>query len=135
MTDTTTPAIHDPDDEEAPPSVQLTLEALAELYLRTIALPLPRNPVAFGWQATAGALAALSARLLHFVHATDPAAAARIADFYHGPQGDGPHPLAVTRWLERTVAQAAGADFDQWTAQAKEQALQARALEVPEAGA
>ncbi|MER0443097.1 hypothetical protein ABR738_00650 [Streptomyces sp. Edi4] len=109
----------DQDDEETPPTVEDTLETLAQMYLRTVALPLPRNPATFGWQTTAGTLAALSARLLHFVNTTDPGRAAGFARFYHGHLGDGPHPLAVTRWLEDTVA---GADFDEWVAQAKEQA-------------
>ncbi|MFB7649361.1 hypothetical protein ACFC0S_16115 [Streptomyces sp. NPDC056084] len=123
MNDTTALINEQPDeqdDEETPPTVEDTLETLAQMYLRTVALPLPRNPATFGWQATAGTLAALSARLLHFVNTTDPGRAAGFARFYHGHLGDGPHPLAVTRWLEDAVAGAA--DFNEWVDQAKEQA-------------
>ncbi|MFF2571123.1 hypothetical protein [Streptomyces sp. NPDC058084] len=134
MTDTTAFSTEPLDDEETPPSVPDTLEALAQMYLRTVALPLPRNPATFGWQATAGALAALSARLLHFVSTAAPAQAAAFADFYHGHLGDGPHPLAVGRWLQHVVADTAGADFDAWVEQAKKQAEEAFAYTSRPAG-
>ncbi|MEV1040391.1 hypothetical protein AB0J01_27630 [Streptomyces sp. NPDC050204] len=122
MNDTTSLAIEPTDDEETPPPVAETLERLARTYVRTGALPLPRNPATFGWQVTAGGLAALAAQLLHYVDTVDPERAAAFADFYHGHLGDGPHPLAVGWWIQKNLAEPAGADMGQWAAEAETEA-------------
>ncbi|MFD5882594.1 hypothetical protein [Streptomyces yangpuensis] len=113
-----------PDDEELP-TVQDVLEKLARLHLRTVALPLPRNPATFEWQVLSGGLAAFAAMLLHHVNADHPGQGAAFAEIYHGPHGEGPHPLAVDRWIERAIAEPAEADFAQWAAEAKESAEKA----------
>ncbi|MFD6541202.1 hypothetical protein [Streptomyces goshikiensis] len=115
------------DEEEEAATAAAVLEELARLHLRAVALPLPRNPATFGWQAVAGGLAAFAARLLHHVNASDGPAGTRFAEFYRGHLGEGPHPLAVGRWLERAIAQPAGADIEQWAADAKEGAVKALA--------
>ncbi|MER5302217.1 hypothetical protein ABT039_22540 [Streptomyces lasiicapitis] len=125
MPEPTAPIPHEPQDE-APQSAPELLEELAHMYLRTVALPFPRHPATFGWQITAGTLAALAARLLHHVQSTDPAVAAEFARLHHGAYGDGPHPIAVGRWLEQNIAEPAGADLAQWSAEAKQAAKDAR---------
>ncbi|MFJ2752732.1 hypothetical protein [Streptomyces sp. NPDC087297] len=121
------PINEDPPDEEELPTVPEVLEELARLHLRTVALPLPRNPATFGWQVLAGGLAAFAARLLHHVNAMDAERGAAFAQFYRGPFGDGPHPLAVGRWMERAIAEPVGADMEQWAAEAEEAAEKALA--------
>ncbi|QKV98158.1 hypothetical protein HUT19_41290 (plasmid) [Streptomyces sp. NA02950] len=124
MTDATDLTTHETDEEDVP-SVAETLEGLARMYLRAGASPLPVNPATFGWQSTAGQLAALSARMLHFLHGVDPKYGAAFAGFYHGPTGDGPHPLGVGLRIERNIAQPAGADINAWVADAKQEAAAA----------
>ncbi|GAA1110549.1 hypothetical protein [Streptomyces javensis] len=125
MTETTELA---PDQlEEKGASIEEVLEELARLYLRTVALPLPRNPATLAWQTTAGGLAALAARALYYVALDDSERAAALASFYRGPLGDGPHPLGVGLWIERNITKPAGADIDEWAAEAKEGAQAALA--------
>ncbi|MDX3165936.1 hypothetical protein PV516_19300 [Streptomyces scabiei] len=123
MTDTTNLATEEPDNEA--PSATQVLEDLARMYLRTGASPLPLNPATLGWQSTARSLAALSARMLHFLNGIDPKYGAAFAAFYHGPIGDGPHPLGVGLWIERNIAKPASADITEWVAEAKQEAAAA----------
>lgn len=114
------------DDEEAATAAEI-LEELARLHLRAVALPLPRNPATFGWQAIAGALAAFAAQLLHHVNAKDELAGTYFAEVYRGPLGAGPDPLAVGRWLDQAIARPAGADLEAWAADAQDGAEKASA--------
>jgi hypothetical protein len=111
--------------EEEAPTVPELLEDLARTHLRTVALPLPRNPATLGWQSTAGSLATLAARMLRFVDRVAPERAADYSAYYYGLFGDGPDPLGASLWFERNVAKPAGAEITDWVANAKEAAEKA----------
>ena len=111
--------------ENQPTTPGELLVDLAQLHCRTVAPPLPKHPVALGWQMQAGALAGLAARLLHALNAVAPDQAADLAAWYDGPLGEGPDPMDVTDWLVDHVARPTGADFNAWTTEARELAAHA----------
>ena len=100
---------------------------LAQNQLRAIAPPTPKHPGAFGWQMTAASNMALAARLLHALQRVAPAEAALIADWYHGPFGDGPDLMDFTDWLDTNVARPARADIEAWIADGRSRAQEAKA--------
>lgn len=102
-----------PDDPED------LLTHLAKLHLRATASPMPRHPAALGWQATAGALAALSTRLLDRVMRDNPHKAEEIAEIYSGPLGEGLNPFVETTWIGKVVAGPAGAELQDWLTEAE----------------
>ncbi|MEW1678141.1 hypothetical protein AB0O47_33620 [Streptomyces noursei] len=103
------------------------LTDLAQMHLRSVASPLPQHPAAFGWQVTAGGVAALAARLMDALIQTNPTKAEEIADWYGRLVDYGAAAAGVYSWVERRVAQPAGADIDEWVAAARDLAVQAKA--------
>ena len=69
--------IDEPDTDASPETLCVDL---AQLHLRAVASPLPKQPAAMGWQMTAASLSALASRLLDVVQRTAPGEAARIAE-------------------------------------------------------
>jgi hypothetical protein len=104
---------------------QTLLVDLGELHTRTHVSPLPTHPGAFGWQMTAGAMAALAARLLHNLHQVAPEQAQQIAYWFDGPFGEGPDAEEHTDWLERTVAGSSEV-MAQWVEEGRESAVGAQ---------
>ncbi|MFG2532776.1 hypothetical protein [Streptomyces sp. NPDC048516] len=100
---------------------------LAQMHLRSIASPLPQHPAAFGWQATAGGVAALAARLLDSLAQVDPAQADAIAGWYGDLVDHGSAQMGVYSWIKHSVAAPAGADIEQWMDEAQDLAVQAKA--------
>lgn len=92
------------DDDETPPTPAKLLVSLGQKYTRYMAEPSPADPVIAGWQRQAAALAALAARAVHALNEQDPTAASRLADWWHGPLGNGPDPARHERWLKRFIA-------------------------------
>jgi hypothetical protein len=121
MTDTT-PGIDTSEDENEDRTPETLLLDLAQNQIRSMSSPMPKNPGAMGWQCMAGSTMALAARLLHTVQQVAPEQAAEIADWYHGPFGDGPDLMDFTEWLDVTVAQPAGADIEAWIADGRRRA-------------
>ncbi|MFE7780333.1 hypothetical protein [Streptomyces nigrescens] len=125
MTDTTTTAQDVDEDIDVTPETLRT--DLAQMYLRATATPTPKHPAALGWQMTAASLAALSSRLLDVVQRTAPEDAAEIAEWFAGPFGDGPNLEEHTYWVGEHVAGDLGV-FHKWLDEAREMALQAKAV-------
>ncbi|MFF9787122.1 hypothetical protein [Streptomyces nigrescens] len=124
MTDTT---IDSQDvDEEVDATPETLRTDLAQMYLRATASPTPKHPAAFGWQMTAGSLAALSSRLLDVVHRTAPEAAAEIAEWFAGPFGDGPDLEEHAYWVGQRVAGDRGV-LQSWIDEARQLAVEAKA--------
>jgi hypothetical protein len=111
-------------DEAEGRSPEALLVDLAQLHLQTIASPSPQNPEAMGWRAVASCTSVLAARLLHVVQRTAPEEAARIADWYAGPFGEGPDGMDCMNWLAMQVAAPAGADIETWINEAHARAKQ-----------
>ncbi|MFJ8677292.1 hypothetical protein [Streptomyces sp. NPDC093589] len=132
MTDTTVNLeVIDTDDEvDATPETLRT--DLAQLYLRATASPTPRHPAAFGWQMTAGSLAALASRLLDVVQRTAPEDAAEVAEWFAGPFGDGPDLEDHTDWVGKAIAGDVGV-LQAWIDEARQLAVEAKdaAAEAP----
>jgi len=127
---TTTP---DTENEVAQTPEQLLTE-LAQLHIRTIVPPSPKQPAAFGWQAIAGCQAAGFARALHALMEVAPERAAEIAEWFQGPFEEGPDPEEHTDWIARAVAKNVDV-LDEWIAEARELAVQsAQATAAREAG-
>ncbi|MEU6016904.1 hypothetical protein ABZ826_23500 [Streptomyces sp. NPDC047515] len=98
---------------------------LAQLHVRSTASPLPKHPAAMGWQMTAGSLAALASRLLNVVQRTAPEEAARIAEWFAGPFGDGPDLEEHTDWIAEHVAGSWDVT-ETWVQEARQLAMQAQ---------
>jgi hypothetical protein len=124
-----------PDTEtEVPQTPEQLLTELAQLHIRTIVPPSPKQPAAHGWQAIAGCQAAGFARALHALMEVAPEKAAEITDWYQGPFEEGPDPEEHTDWIERTVAKNVDV-LDEWITQARDLAVQsAKATAAHEAG-
>lgn len=120
--------MNDTDPTETQTLAQLLVD-LAELHMRTHASPLPKHPAAFGWQATAGSMAAGFARALHALMEVAPEKAAEVAEWFDGPLGEGPDPLEHTDWTERHIAKSPQV-LERWSLEARAEA--ARALEATE---
>lgn len=116
MTDTTTDA----------PTAEALLVDLSQLHTRTCVSPLPKNPAAMGWQATAGSMAAGFARALHALNEVAPDKAAEIAVWFQGPFEDGPDPEEHTDWLEQNVAKSP-AVLERWVEEGRRMAEEAKA--------
>ncbi|MER6844789.1 hypothetical protein [Streptomyces platensis] len=99
---------------------------LAQMHLRSIASPLPQHPAAFGWQVTAGGVAALAARLLDGLMQVAPERAEVIAGWYGDLVDHGSAAMGVYSWIERRVAVPAGADIEAWVDEAQRLAVQAK---------
>lgn len=99
---------------------------LAKLHLRSVAAPMPQRQDAFRWQVIAGAAAAVAARLMDSLIQADPAEAEEIAGWYEALVGQEAGLTAVHSWIEQHVA---GADFEQWVAEAHQFAVQAKDAE------
>ena len=102
-----------PETETSQTPGQLLTE-LAQLHIRTIVPPSPKQPAAFGWQAIAGCQAAGFARALHALMEVAPDKAAEITDWFQGPFEEGPDPEEHTDWIERTVANGDLDVLEQW---------------------
>jgi hypothetical protein len=121
-------------DAETPQTPEQLLAELAQLHIRTIVPPSPKQPVAFGWQAIAGCQAAGFARALHALMDVAPNKAAEITDWFQGPFEEGPDPEEHTDWIERTVAKSTDV-LEEWITEAREVAVQsAKATAAREAG-
>jgi hypothetical protein len=106
------------------------LAELAQLHIRTIVPPSPKQPAAFGWQAIAGCQAAGFARALHALMEVAPEKAAEITEWFQGPFEEGPDPEEHTAWIERTVAKDVDV-LDEWITEAR--ALAVKSAEAVEA--
>lgn len=115
---TTTP---DTDAETVQTPEQLLTE-LAQLHIRTIVPPSPKQPAAFGWRAIAGCQAAGFARALHALMEVAPEKAVEITDWFQGPFEEGPDPQEHTDWIERTVAKNVDV-LEEWITEARELAV------------
>jgi hypothetical protein len=115
---TTTPET----ETEIPQTSEELLAELAQLHIRTIVPPSPKQPAAFGWQAIAGCQAAGFARALHALMEVAPEKAAEITDWFQGPFEEGPDPEEHTDWIERTVAKDVDT-LDTWITEARELAV------------
>ncbi|WP_328903284.1 hypothetical protein OHR86_28185 [Streptomyces sp. NBC_00441] len=120
---TTTPETAVDDDVDTSPET-LSID-LAQLHLRAIASPLPKQPAVMGWQMTAGSLTALASRLLDVVQHTAPQEAARIADWFAGPFGDGPDLEEHHDWIADRVAGSWGV-AEEWIQDARRLAVEAQ---------
>ncbi|MFF8910589.1 hypothetical protein [Streptomyces olivaceoviridis] len=120
-----------PNTEKKQTPEQLLTE-LAQLHIRTIVPPSPKQPAAFGWQAIAGCQAAGFARALHALMEVAPEKAAEITDWFQGPFEEGPDPQEHTDWIERIVAKDVTV-LDKWIEEAQrlaeESAVSAEARE------
>ena len=109
---TTTP---DTEETETAQTPEQLLADLGEFHMRTLVSPLPRQPAAMGWQATAGSMAAGFARALHALNDVDPARAQEIVTWFQGPfEDEGPDPEEHTDWLERVVAKGDLGLVEKW---------------------
>jgi hypothetical protein len=115
------------DNETEDRTPQTLLLDLAQNHIRAMSSPAPQHPATMGWQMLAASNMALAARLLHTLQRVAPAEAAEIADWYHGPFGDGPDPMDVMEWLDEQVAQPAGADIEAWITDGRCRAQEAKA--------
>jgi hypothetical protein len=120
---TATPETVDTEKTQTPE--ELLIE-LAQLHIRTIVPPSPRQSAAFGWQAIAGCQAAGFARALHALMEVAPEKAGEITDWFQGPFEEGPDPEEHTDWIERTVAKDVNV-LDQWITEARRLAEEAKA--------
>jgi hypothetical protein len=112
-------------ETEIPQTSEELLAELAQLHIRTIVPPSPKQPAAFGWQAIAGCQAAGFARTLHALMQVAPDKAAEITDWYQGPFEEGPDPEEHTDWIERTVAKSTDV-LDEWITEARDLAVKAK---------
>jgi hypothetical protein len=120
---TATPETVDTEKTQTPEEL---LVELAQLHIRTIVPPSPKQPAAMGWQAIAGCQAAGFARALHALMQVAPEKAAEITDWFQGPFEEGPDPEEHTDWIERTVAKDVNV-LDAWITEARSLAEEAKA--------
>lgn len=97
------------------------LADLGEEHTRAMALPLPDDAAARGWQMIAASRTAGFTRALHALNDEDPNKADEIAAWHDGQFGEGPDPAEHTDWLIRHVAEDR-AQFDQWLADGRKAA-------------
>lgn len=113
-------------DESSADTSPATLSIdLAQLHLRTTASPLPKQPAAMGWQMTAGSLSALASRLLDVVQRTAPGEAARIAEWFSGPFGDGPDLEEHHDWVTDNISGSWDLT-EKWIQEARQLAIKAK---------
>lgn len=124
-TNETAPAV-EPREAADTPAAWVT--DLAQLHLRAMASPLPKDPGALGWQMTAAMLAAMSCRLMAVAERSAPDEAAAIARLFHGPFGEGPDLEDEFDWIDHNVARPQGADVAAWMDEARELARRAKAF-------
>jgi hypothetical protein len=101
------------------------LRNLTQLHLQTMPTASAQEQASGGWRAVASCTSVLAARLLHVVQRIAPDEAARIADWYAGPFGEGPDGGKCVAWLAEHVAAPAGADIETWIDEAHTRALTA----------
>ena len=114
--------IDEPDTDASPETLCVDL---AQLHLRAVASPLPKQPAAMGWQMTAASLSALASRLLDVVQRTAPGEAARIAEWFSGPFGDGPDLEEHHDWVTDNVSGSWDLT-EKWIQEARHLAVQAQ---------
>jgi len=110
---------------EADASPETLSTDLAQLHLRTMASPLPKQPAAMGWQMTAASLSALASRLLDVVQRTAPEEAAQIAEWFSGPFGDGPDLEEHHDWVTDNISGSWDLT-EAWIQEARQLAVEAR---------
>lgn len=118
------------DDDTGDTSPETLLIDLAHIHLRTMSPPMPKHPGAMGWQMMTASMSALAARLLHTVQQVAPGQAAEIAEWFHGPFGDGPDLIDAFEWFDVNVARPAGADYGAWIRDARQRAEEAQQAAV-----